>query len=127
MLPSELSFYIGPTEFQNTFLPYAQEYVVNFQDRWIHLSNQLIVASTGFEPVNLICRNISTQCPWTYMLRLPFRHLALFVDNEWLDYSYQSLHPTITLDTVHIIRLPLLCYLGRGSLLKLPLVYAAGR
>ncbi len=31
MLPSELSFYIGPTEFQNTLLPHAQEYVVIFR------------------------------------------------------------------------------------------------
>ena len=30
VLPSELSFYIGQTEFQNTLLPLAQEYVVIF-------------------------------------------------------------------------------------------------
>ena len=50
MLPSELSFRNGATEFQNPLLSYAQEYVGIFQDRYNHLSNHLIVVRAGLEP-----------------------------------------------------------------------------
>ena len=51
MLPSELSFHNSETKFQKPALACVQEYVGIFQDRYIHLSNQLIVVRTGFEPV----------------------------------------------------------------------------
>ena len=52
MLPSELSFHNSETKFQKPALACAQEYVGIFQDRYIHLSNQLIVVNTGIEPAS---------------------------------------------------------------------------
>jgi len=84
MLPSELSFYIGPTEFQNTLLSHAQEYVGMFF-RYIHLlSNQLIEARTGFEPVRsiILFSRVSNSFCFPPRCVYQFRHLAIFVKRK---------------------------------------------
>ena len=62
-LPSKLSFNIGLTEFQNTLLPNAQEYVDVFFRYTYHLSNQLIVKQVGVEPTEFNWEHLTDYLP----------------------------------------------------------------
>lgn len=62
-MPSKLSFNIGLTEFQNTLLPHAQEYVDVFFRYTYHLSNQLIVKQVGVEPTEFNWEHLTDYLP----------------------------------------------------------------